>query len=148
MIGLDTTVLLAHEIEEATGHALVREHISAASKAGSEQYALAPQVLQEFLHVATDPKRFVRPLSMDDALRRCRVWWEAEEVIHCHPGDRAWEQAWLWMEEFRLGRKRILDTFLAATYHETGIRKLATANAGDFALFKVFDFEPWALVPQ
>lgn len=50
------------------------------------------------------------------------------------------------MEEFRLGRKRILDTYLAATYHEKGIRRIATGNAADFALFKAFDFEPWALV--
>lgn len=56
--------------------------------------------------------------------------------------------AWLWMEEFRLDRKRILDTILAATYHEAGIRKPAAANAGNFALFKVFDFEPWAMAPQ
>jgi len=46
------------------------------------------------------------------------------------------------MEEFRLGRKRILDTYLAATYHERGIRRLATGNAADFALFKVFDLNP------
>lgn len=145
MIGLDTTVLLAYEIREAAGHARVREHIVMASKAGSEQYALAPQVLQEFLHVATDSKRFEHPLPMEDALHRCRVWWEAADVIHCHPGERAWDLAWSWMGEFRLGRKRILDTYLAATYHERGIHRMATGNAGDFALLKVFDFEPWAM---
>lgn len=147
MIGLDTTVLLAYELREAVGHSIVRAHIMEASRSGSEQYALAPQVLQEFLHVATDPRRFEHPLSMDDALHRCRTWWDSAEVIHCHPGDRAWEQAWAWMEEFRLGRKRIMDTYLAATYHGNGIRKVATANTGDFALFRVFDFEPWALAP-
>jgi hypothetical protein len=31
-----------------------------------------------------------------------------------------------------------LDAYLAATYHERGIRRLATGNAADFALFKVF----------
>jgi predicted nucleic acid-binding protein len=147
MIGLDTTVLLAYELREAAGHAPIREHIVAASKAGAEQYVLAPQVLQEFLHVATDPRRFERPLPFDEALRRARAWWEAAEVLHCHPGDRAWEQSLCWMEEFRLGRKRILDTCLAATYLENGVRRLATANAGDFVVFKVFDFEPWAQIP-
>jgi len=147
MIGLDTTVLLAYEIREATGHDSVRKHIEMASRSGTEQFALAPQVLQEFLHVVTDAKRFERPLTMGEALRRCRAWWDAAEVVHCHPGDRAAEQAWLWMEEFRLGRKRILDTYLAATYHERGIRRLATANAEDFAVFHVFDFETWALNP-
>jgi len=146
MIGLDTTVLLAYELREAVGHATVRAHITEASRTCREQYALAPQVLQEFLHVATDPRRFEHPLSMDDALHRCRVWWDSAEVIHCHPGNRAWELAWAWMREFRLGRKRILDTYLAATYHAIGIRELATANTGDFAVFQVFDFEPWAMV--
>jgi hypothetical protein len=48
------------------------------------------------------------------------------------------------MEEFRLDRKRILDTYLAATYYERGVRKLATANTADFAVFGVFSFESWA----
>ena len=48
------------------------------------------------------------------------------------------------MEKFSLGRKRILDTTLAATYHERGIKALATANPADFAIFGVFEFESWA----
>ena len=144
MTGLDTTVLLAHEIYEVAGHESVRAHFANGSGKGGMRYGLAPQVLQEFLHVVTDPRRFEHPLSMSDALARARAWWEAEEVIHCHPRDGAWEQAWIWMEEFRLDRKRLLDSYLAATYVERGFRKLATANPGDFALFGVFTFESWA----
>jgi predicted nucleic acid-binding protein len=48
------------------------------------------------------------------------------------------------MEKFRLGRKRILDSYLAATYNERGINRLATANTMDFAVFGVFEFESWA----
>jgi predicted nucleic acid-binding protein len=98
MIGLDTTVLIAYEIEEALGHLNIRRHIETASKSGAENYALCPQVLQEFIHVATDPRRFEKPLSFADALQRSRAWWEAVEVTQCHPGERAWEQAWSWME--------------------------------------------------
>lgn len=144
MIGLDTTVLLTHEIEEARGHHDLRAQIRESSRLGNLHFALAPQVLQEFVHVATDPKRFRIPLTMEQALTRSRFWWEAAEIVHCHPGDRTWEQAWKWMEEFRLGRKRILDTYLAATYYERGVRKLATANTADFAVFGVFSFESWA----
>jgi hypothetical protein len=39
------------------------------------------------------------------------------------------------MERFRLGRKRILDTALAATVEMAGVSRLATLNARDFALF-------------
>jgi predicted nucleic acid-binding protein len=146
MIGLDTTVLVAFEIREAPGHEQVRAHLMAASRAGTAQFALAPQVLQEFVHVVTDPRRFQRPLDLADALGRSRRWWEAVDVTRCHPGDRAWERAWTWMSEFRLGRKRILDTYLAATYLEFQVRMLATANPRDFAVFDVFEFEEWAIL--
>jgi predicted nucleic acid-binding protein len=133
MIGLDTTVLLAHEIEELPGHQRIRQHIEKSSKSGIENYALCPQVLQEFIHVATDPRRFQNSLSFAEALQRSRTWWEAAEITQCCPGNRAWDQACSWMEEFRLGRKRLLDTYLAATYHEKGIRRLVSSciNKGE-----------------
>ena len=31
-----------------------------------------------------------------------------------------------WLTQFQLGRKRLLDTLLAATYHEAGIRSVLT----------------------
>ena len=39
------------------------------------------------------------------------------------------------MTRFRLGRKRILDTALAATMEAAGIKKLATLNKKDFEVF-------------
>jgi len=147
MIGLDTTVLLTHEIKEAAGHEGLRAYIATACRSGNALFAICPQVLQEFVDVATDPRRFKMPLTMDQALERSRFWWESAEVVQCHPGGRAWEQASTWMEKFRLGRKRILDTYLAATYHERGIERLATANTMDFAVFGIFEFEAWAQSP-
>ena len=35
-------------------------------------------------------------------------------------------------------RKRLLDTLLAATYQQAGIRSLLTTNQADFAVFGVF----------
>jgi predicted nucleic acid-binding protein len=40
-----------------------------------------------------------------------------------------------WMDHFRLGRKRILDTFLAATYVSHGIRRILSTDAEGFRLF-------------
>jgi predicted nucleic acid-binding protein len=146
MTGLDTTVLVAHELREAPNHQRVRVHIARRSAGGGLALALAPQVLHEFVHVVTDARRFASPLVMDEALRRAQWWWTAAEVTRCHPGDRAWELTCGWMLEFRLGRRRVLDTALAAAYHEHGVRRLATANPVDFAVFKVFEFEDWALL--
>jgi len=40
-----------------------------------------------------------------------------------------------WMQRHQLGRKRILDTQLAAILWTAGVRRLLTANPADFHLF-------------
>jgi hypothetical protein len=41
------------------------------------------------------------------------------------------------MRQFNLGRKRILDTYLAAVLHAAGVRRLLTANSADFSVFGI-----------
>ncbi|MFY9826832.1 MAG: hypothetical protein WAM82_36090 [Thermoanaerobaculia bacterium] len=43
------------------------------------------------------------------------------------------------MADLQLGRKRILDTALAATLELAGIRRLATFNPSDFKIFKFLE---------
>jgi len=38
-----------------------------------------------------------------------------------------------------LGRKRILDTHLAAILHTRGVRRLLTSNPADFTVFRVLE---------
>jgi hypothetical protein len=44
-----------------------------------------------------------------------------------------------WLRERHLGRKRILDTQLAATLHRHGVRRLLASNPDDFRVFGVFE---------
>jgi hypothetical protein len=78
--GVDTTFLVQVELLECPGHAAARAWLHAAMTQGSQPFALAPQVLTAFVHVATDPRRFRQPLTMDAALDKAQVWWEASEV--------------------------------------------------------------------
>jgi len=144
MIGLDTTVIVAHELGEVPLHDQVRKGVSNLLSLREPCFALAPQVIHEFLHVVTDPRRFEKPLTMLDALSRASVWWNATEVTRCSLNTQSMVLFAEWMETLRLGRKRILDTALAASYHRHGITRLATANPDDFAVFGVFSFEDWA----
>lgn len=138
MIGLDTTILLEFEIAESPrNHELRRGVVKLLRKKGV-RLALTPQVLEEFLHVATDKNRFEKPLSMATALDRCSAWWNASEVFQLFPSMASTTLALRWMREFRLGRKRILDTTLAAIYHTEGVKQVATANANDFHVFDCF----------
>jgi predicted nucleic acid-binding protein len=89
--------------------------------------------------VVTDRKRFTRPLSMRAAIARADRWWHADEVRHAFPSLESTRQFLAWMAEHQLGRKRLLDTQLAATYHCAGIRRILCTNARDFRVFGCFD---------
>jgi hypothetical protein len=106
--------------------------------------ALAPQTLAEFIHIVTDAKRFQNPLSIAEAVIKARFWWNAAEVQHVFPNDAAEILFLDWMETHHLGRKRILDTKLAATLWSASTREIITSNPHDFALFGFTVIDPAA----
>ena len=89
-------------------------------------------MLAEFVHIVTDARRFKIPLTMPQALAEASGWWEATDVERVSPCD----EAVIWfieaMVRHQLGRKRVLDTMLAATYRSAGVTSLLTLNAADF----------------
>lgn len=139
MVGLDTTFLVQVEVQETDGHGAAQRVLRRDILDRQREAALAPQVLSEFVHVVTDPRRFERPLSMAQALARASFWWNATEVERIVPDDQVVGQFLAWMQEHGLGRKRLLDTLLAATYYRSGITRIVTSNARDYRVFGVFD---------
>ncbi len=132
--GLDTTFLVCVEIREHPGHQEAKGLLHRLLKEGSP-LGLAPQVLCEFVHVVSDPRRFEKPIAIEEALGRANWWWHAREIRRVYPTGKSTEQFLRWMEEHRLGRKRILDTQLAATYSCAGFRTIVTTNPRDFLVF-------------
>jgi predicted nucleic acid-binding protein len=139
VVGLDTTFLVHLEVQEAEAHAAAMEVLRRDILGRDREAALAPQVLAEFVHVVTDPRRFERPLSMAQALAKANFWWNAGEVERVFPDEQVVRRFLAWMQEHGLGRKRLLDTLLAATYYESGITRVVTSNARDYRVFGVFD---------
>ncbi len=135
--GLDTGFLVAAEVVEHSDHAAARQ-ILARLVATGDRVAIAPQVLAEFIHVVTDPRRFAQPLRMDEARHIAQQWWTARDVDRVFPNEAATQQFLAWLGQFSLGRKRLLDTLLAATYHQAGIPSILTTNPADFATFGIF----------
>jgi predicted nucleic acid-binding protein len=138
LAGVDTTFLVELELLEHPRHNSSRRFLERHLEAG-KKLALAPQVLVELVHVVTDPRRFERPLSVSAAAGRAALWWRAAEVEQVRPDAAAVDFFTRWMRELGLGRKRILDTMLAATYAAAGIRTLVTSNLRDFERLKAFD---------
>src|SRR5437764_700819 len=121
--GLDTGFLVAAEVLEHAAHVAARDILARLLAAG-DLIAIAPQVLAEFLHLVTDPRRFAQPLDMTAAHRLAEQWWTAREVVRTFPDDAATRQFLAWLQRFALGRKRLLDTPLAATYRQGSIQSL------------------------
>jgi predicted nucleic acid-binding protein len=137
--GLDTSFLVAVEVSSHDEHAACRSRLQKFLKA-EDQFALAPQVLAEFIHIVTDPKRFSAPLTMELANERAEIWWNATEVIHAFPTAESTLLFLGWVEEFKLGRKRLLDTMLASTLQGGGVTSVLTLNRNDFTIFGSFTF--------
>ena len=134
IIALDTDVLAGWAIAGSAGHRALRtfveRHVRRQGRIG-----LVPQVVFEFLHVVTDPKRFANPLSMPNATALIRDLWQAVEVVQIVPTPSVVVRTLELVDELKLGRKRLLDTALAATLEAAGVRQLATLNGQDFTIF-------------
>jgi uncharacterized protein len=134
-LALDTDVLVHWANADAQHHQLVQAMLRRELGRAGGSLAIVPQVCWEFVHVATDARRFERPLTMEQAIGRVREWWDAPEITRVTPAPRIVHRALELLEAYRLGRNRILDTVLAATLEAAGIQRLATLNGADFEVF-------------
>lgn len=139
MIGLDTSFLIGLAIREHPSHEACMSLFRSEIVGGTATMGLAPQVLTEFCHVVTDPRRFEAPIDIPSALGMCERWWDAQECRHALPDSEAVTLFLAWMNEFAVGRKRLLDTMLAATYHRAGVHRIATGDWRDFSRYGVFE---------
>jgi len=135
--GLDTSFLVAPEVDEHPQHAAVHATFARLLASG-DQIAIAPQVLAEFVHIVTDQRRFVHPLALNVAHDIALEWWTARDTVHVFPDERAVLRYHSWVRHFSLGRKRLLDTLLAATYESAGVTSLLTINVRDFTIYGSF----------
>jgi predicted nucleic acid-binding protein len=137
--GLDTGFLVAAEVREHVARADARATLARVQVLSAGDFiAITPQVLAEFIHVVTDPRRFLQPLDINAARRVAEQWWTASDVVQVFLDAGAVRQFLAWLQQFSLGRKRLLDTLLAATYGQAGIQSLLTTNQSDFLVFGVF----------
>lgn len=136
--GIDTSFLIAVELDEHPKHSLAGVELQRLAAVG-DRFALTPQVLDEFIHVVTDGKRFDQPFDIVTARHTAERWWTASDVDRVYPNEAAVTQFFAWVAQFRLGRKRLLDTMLAATYLHNGVTSILTINPTDFTALGVID---------
>ena len=139
MIRIDTNVLVALAALQHPDHARAVAAFEGELAKG-EQFVLSGGIAAELLHVITDPRRFVTSHTMSEAVAWLKAW-EARVspkwIVPSEISIRLWLQ---WIEQFELGRKRLLDTQYAAMLHTFGVQRLLTNNRNDFEVFQVFEF--------
>jgi predicted nucleic acid-binding protein len=136
--GVDTDFLVAAEIRDHPFHRQADALLNKLLAAGDD-LALAPQTLAEFIHIVTDAKRMPQPLTMSEAITRAEHWWQAAEVMHVFPDGQAGVDFLAWLSRYQLGRKRLLDTLLASSFRQAGLKRLITNNDRDFMVFGCFE---------
>lgn len=141
MIGIDANVLVALAVAGHPHHARAVHAFERALAAG-EQLVLSVGVAAEFLHVVTDPRRIEPAQEMPEAVAWLRAWSAEVGPLWLATSDSAIDLWLRWMDEFQLGRKRILDTQYAALLHASGVQRLLTNNVEDFRVFGVFELVP------
>ena len=141
MIGVDTSFLVGLAVREHPAHRACWKLFEKEILGGTATMAIAAQVLTEFCHVVTDERRFEHPLEMPEALELCEQWWNAQECLPVLVDAEVGVLFLEWMHQFKLGRKRLLDTLLAASYYRAGVHRLATTDWRDFERYGVFGLE-------
>jgi len=118
--GVDTGFLVAAEVAEHAEHSAARTALARLFASG-DFIAIAPQVLTEFIHVVTDPRRFSKPLGITQAQQVAERWWTAQEVMHVFPDVASVRQFLTWLQQHSLGRKRLLDTLWPPPWYKLAL---------------------------
>ena len=134
MIGLDCNILVQLAFAEHPANAKTLAVVQSEIQRGTK-LVFPSLIVTEFLHIATDERRFTPPLTMSEALDWMEDFLANPFVSLLEPSRASTDQTLRWMRQFGLGRKRILDTHLAAILHTSGVRRLLTSNPSDFKVF-------------
>ena len=133
--GVDANVLIYSAIESMPEHKRVLSFFERRVLTGELSCAVSFPVLLEFVHITTDSKRFKPALSMEESVAIAEQYWLAADWHPLIPKSTTGSRAFALLRNHRLGRKRLLDTYLAATLLDHGVTTLITCDTGDFNIF-------------
>lgn len=134
--GLDTNVLIFAHMPALSEHPLVRAFLGQIVQRDDALLVVTPLVLHELVHVLTDGRRFEPPVTMSEATALARRYLDRSNVRCVDVTSEAMAHALDLVDRHRLGRKRIADTLLAATYLVHGVDRLITCDPDHFAVIE------------
>ena len=134
--GVDANVLIYSAIESMPEHPKVLSFFEDRVLTGELRCAVTFHVLLEFIHVTTDPKRFKSPLTLKEGLGMVEQYWNASNWNRLFPHSNTGTRTLDLLRSHGLGRRRLLDTYLAATLLDNRVTTLITCDSTDFEVFE------------
>jgi toxin-antitoxin system PIN domain toxin len=125
--------LLLYAVDESSPHHGSARRWLEESLSGSETFALSWSVLLAFIRLATNPRVFESPLSLEEALDLVDSWIDQPNVTVLHPTDRHSALLRELLVPLGTGGNLTSDAHLAALAVEHGA-ELYSADA-DFSRF-------------
>lgn len=132
MIMVDANILLYAEDQLSPRHAAAREWWDA-ELSGSSPVCLCWTVLGAFIRIATNPRVFEHPLSLDQALARIQSWLDQPCTRVVSPTERHWTVFQGMLRHGQAVANLVTDAHLAALAVEHGCELISTDS--DFSRF-------------
>lgn len=134
--GVDANVLIYSAVESMPEHEPVLAFFRNRVLTGELKCAVTFEILLEFVHITTDPRRFKPALSIEESVGIAQQYWNAADWEQLLPKPTSGARAFDLLKKNKLGRNRLLDTHLAAVLLDHGITTLITCNGVDFRVFR------------
>jgi len=132
VILVDANLLLYAEDSLSPSHAAARSWWDA-QLSGSAPVCLCWTVLCAFLRIATNPRVFEQPLSLDEGMARIQSWLDQPCTRLVLPTERHWIVMREMLEDGQATANLVTDAHLAALAMEHGCELMSTD--ADFARF-------------
>lgn len=132
MILLDANVLLYAYPPRATQHERCRSWVESALS-GVDPVGIPWMTVHAFLRIATNPRAFEHPLSMDEAADIVSDWLTLPVVTQIEPGERDWDILRTLLRSGQVAGPLVTDAALAALALEHGATLCTTDR--DFTRF-------------
>lgn len=127
MIAVDTNVLVYAHRADSPFHARAREALSTLAESG-QPWAIAWPCVHEFLAIATHPRIYRPPSSIEQALDQIDAWMEAPTLTMIGELDDYVSTLRAVLTESRVVGPRIHDARIASICIQNGVRRLWSAD--------------------
>lgn len=131
---LDTNILVYADNIDSPYHEKA-EKIREEAKLGRIKVCVSFQNLLEFYSVMTNPKRIENCLSPEEANQEVEKYLSTKIIRKIGPKPTTLGIAIKLNQKLKVVGQKMFDLFLAATMLDNGVKKILTANEGDFKGF-------------